>query len=149
MESLLIGILITAAVIIIFLIIAAVSNGNEATEAQKETKRIEEYYKEKLDEALNQIVENSKKPFMIWIVNKYTEKDMLLFWKNLEFVHSVMKYLEYEIAVNTDTMRNTDDGGSTREKIWYANALHTTYRFFHKIANKTDVKEEYTWKELV
>ena len=102
-----------------------------------------------LENATSQFLENANKPISIGKIEKYTEKDIDFFWKNLEFVETVMKYLEYEIAVKTDTMRNMNDGMSPAEKAGYLNALHSNYLFFYKILNKTTKEDKYSWQELV
>jgi len=97
----------------------------------------------------NELINTLWKPFIIGKITKYTQKEIDALGKNHEFVDIVMKYLEYEIAINTDKMRSLSDWKSWAEKAWYLNALHATYLFFFKLKNKKPKKQWYTWKELV
>ena len=57
----------------------------------------------KLNETL---IEWLNKPMVIWIISKYSEEDITLMKANKEVVWAIMKYLEYQIAVKTDLVRN-------------------------------------------
>jgi len=100
--------------------------------------------------ALKEIVRIQEEPKIIWRVSSMTKEDEITLAKNTEYIELTMKYLGYQIAINTDRIRNTSDESPTLEKIWYVNALHSTYNFFHKINNSKNPKDEkYSWQELV
>ena len=100
----------------------------------------------KLNETL---IEWLNKPMVIWIISKYSEEDITLMKANKEVVWAIMKYLEYQIAVKTDLVRNMQTDLSTEEKIWYLNSLHETHLFLYKIFHEQKKKEEYSWQEII
>jgi len=131
--------------IILFLLIKLEKTKKELEKNSNELS----YAKNSLQKATEQIIENAQKPIIIWKIEKYTQQDVLFLWKNPEFIQVLLKYLEYNIAIKTDTMRNTNDWLSIEEKAGYANALHSVHLFLYKILNKQPEKKEYEWKDLV
>ena len=102
-----------------------------------------------LEKVNTELITHFNKPLLIGKITKYTKRDIDFLWKNKEFVLIMLKYIEFEIAKATDTMRNLNDWKSSAEKAGYLNGLHSVHLFLYKINNKKAEKEGESADSLV